>query len=373
MKPNHPRPDQTLRVAMLAKGWTGFLDTSFRRLAERNVDLFIAAPEAMPDTSYPEFTFDGYAESFRWRGTRKSRWPASQRDDLVARVQSFRPHAVLMHSWETPGYRAVVKATRGAALRVLWMDNIWLGNARQWAGRLSSPFYLRPLFDAVMVPSDRTEFFARRLGFSAADVIRGAWSADTELFRTEPREGAELVGRRRFVSALRLVHHKGADVLAEAYSLYRQRSDDPWALDVAGIGPLASAFDGIPGVDMHGFVAPPALAALMRSSSCYVNPSRLEPYALVLHEAAASGLPILCGDVIGAAPTMVQDGQNGWIVPGGDVEALAEAMHRISELGPERVAEMSEISRKLASRLSPDGWARHLDDELRRRIVRLPD
>ncbi|HUS21498.1 MAG TPA: glycosyltransferase family 4 protein [Aeromicrobium sp.] len=373
MKPNEPRPDDTLRVAMLAKGWTGFLDTSFRRLAERNVDLFIAAPEAMPNTSYPEYRFDDYAASFRWSSTGNNRWPASQRDDLVARVRSFDPHAVLMHSWETPGYRAVVKATRGTALRVLWMDNVWLGNARQWAGRLASPFYLRPLFDAVMVPSDRTEFFARRLGFSAADVIRGAWSADTELFRTEPREGAELAGRRRFVSALRLVHHKGADVLAAAYNHYRQLSDDPWDLDVAGIGPLASSFDGLPGVHMHGFVAPPDLAELMRESSCYINPSRLEPYALVLHEAAASGLPILCGDVIGAAPTMVQDGQNGWIVPGGDERALAEAMHRVSGLSPDRLAGMSEISRKLASRLSPEGWARHLDDELRRRIDRMTD
>lgn len=250
------------------------------------------------------------------------------------------------------------------------MDNVWLATPKQWLGRLASPFYLHPLFDAVMVPSDRTEFFARRLGFAAADVIRGAWSADTELFHSGPRDGSELAGRRRFVSALRLVHHKGADILAEAYAIYRAESKDPWDLDVAGIGPLAAAFDELPGVHLHGFVAPGDLAELMRTSSCYVNPSRMEPYALVLHEAAAAGLPIVCGDMIGAAPTMVQDGQNGWIVPGGDPRALAEAMQRVAELSPGRLGEMSEISRKLGSRISPEGWARHIDDELRRRVAR---
>lgn len=354
-------PDKTLRVAILAKGPAGFLDASYRRLAERNVDLFVAARTSLPNTAYSGSEFYDYAESFLWDG-------APDGAALIKRINEFQPHAILMQSWETPGYRAVMKAARGRALRVLWMDNMWRNTLRQWTGRLAVPFYLRPLFDAVMVPGDRTEFFARRLGFEAADVIRGALSADTDIFRTEPRAGEEIAGHRRFVAALRLVEHKGADVLARAYDKYHRESADPWDLGIAGIGPLASELEHLPGVQLHGFLAPVQVASLMRDSSCLINPSRIEPYAVVLHEAAASGLPILCGDAIGAAPTMVQDGQNGWIFPSGDSGALADALHRIAEQSPDRLAEMSEVSRKLAARLSPGGWARNVDEELRRRV-----
>lgn len=349
-----------LRVAMLAKGWTGFLDTSFRRLADRDVELFIAYPAGMKDTAYPPYAVHEYADVLRWES-------APPVGELLDRIREFRPDAVLVHSWEVDAYRAVLKA-HPEALRVLWMDNIWLGTPRQWMGRLTSRWYLHPLFDAAFVPSDRTEAFARRLGFGADAIIRGAWSADTGLFGAPERTPDELGSRRRFVSALRLVHHKGADQLGEAYTRYRTLTPEPWDLDIAGIGPLADTLSDIPGVHLHGFLAPEDLAALMHRSSCYINPSRQEPYGLVLHEAAAAGLPILSGDVIGAAPTMVQDGQNGWVFPGSDPAALADAMLRVSSRTPEELADMSRISRSLSLRISPDGWARHLHEEVLRRL-----
>jgi glycosyltransferase involved in cell wall biosynthesis len=223
--------------------------------------------------------------------------------------------------------------------------------------------------DAVMVPSDRTEFFARRLGFGPGDVIRGSLSGDVDLFASGPRTGVELAGRRRFLSVGRLVVHKGADVLAEAYRAYRAQVSDPWELHVVGIGPLDTRLAELPGVTMHGFVQPAGVAELMRESSALVLTSHIEPYGVVLHEAAAAGLPLLSSEFGGAAPVFVQDGHNGWLVPSGDVRGWAQAMARMSALPPERLATMSEVSRAVARRMSPTGWALHIHEEIERRIA----
>ena len=235
----------------------------------------------------------------------------------------FEPDAVFMTSWNyTPAYRAVMKAVDPRVVRVLIMDNLWRAAPKQWLGRATHRFFVDPVADVAMVPSDRTEFFARRLGFGPADVIRGSLSGDVDLFASGPRTGAELAGRRRFLSVGRLVVHKGADILAEAYRAYRAQVSDPWELHVAGIGPLESRLAELPGVTMHGFVQPPRVAELMRESSCLVLTSHIEPYGVVCTKRAAAGLPLLCAEFAGAAPVFVQDGHNGWLVPSGDVERV---------------------------------------------------
>ena len=353
-----------LRVVLLAQGWTGFNDASLRALADRGAEVMVIRPLAARDI---EFTvhIDEFGHDRPYAGDAVAA-------EVIAQLAEFRPDVVLMHSWHYGPYREALKAQPPEVLRVLWMDNIWRNTAKQWLGRAVGRYWVRSIFDAVMVPSDRTEFFARRLGFAPHDVIRGSLCADTKLFGSEPRGAEEIGSRRAFVAVLRLVHHKGADVLAEAYRRYRDLSEDPWDLNLVGLGEMSDHFDGLPGVVRHGFLQPAQVADLMRASSAYINPSREDPYAVVLHEAALCGLPILTSDFVGAAPTMVSDGSNGWVVTAGRADLLADAMLRMSSLPAERLAEMSDISRNLGRRLDSPRWARNMEEELvRRRTAKL--
>lgn len=363
-----------MRIALLVNGMTGYLDAEFRALHRAGHELFVATPGrpevavgAMHDTAFERFEVADVAATYL-------AWPSEpDAADLVRRVQEFAPDAILVWSWNfSDAYRAVLRAADPAVVRGLVMDNLWRAAPKQWLGRLTHRWYLRPVFDVAVVPSDRTEFYARRLGFSAADVIRGSISADTDLFAAPPRDGAALAAAARFLYVGRLVDHKGADLLAEAYARYRDlaaaRGVEPWALAVAGIGPLRPLLARIEGVELLGFRQPAQVAELMREVSAFVLPSHIEPYGVVVQEAAASALPILCTDFTGAMPGFVSDGGNGWVVPSGDVEAMAAAMLRTSTAGPERLAEMSRVSRALSERTSPDRWARHLVEELQRRV-----
>ncbi len=357
-----------MRIALLTNGLTGYLAAQYRQLHKLGNELLVVAPasaevsgEAMADTAFTGLGVEEYARVVSW-----SQPPAPA--ELVALVGEFGPDAVLGHSWNyTPAYRAVMKSVPSHVVRILVMDNLWRAAPKQWLGRAIHRWYVDPIADAALVPSDRSEFYARRLGFGPADIIRGSLSGDTELFGSPPRSAEELASRRSFVYVGRLVWHKGPDLLAEAYRRYRELVDDPWRLDVVGLGPMAELLRPIEGVRMHGFLAPADVAALMHASACYVLPSHIEPYGVVVHEAAAAGLPILCSDFAGAAPGLVQDGYNGWIVPARDVELWARAMARISSLPPDRLASMSDVSRAVACRLSPAGWALNLHEELLRR------
>jgi glycosyltransferase involved in cell wall biosynthesis len=357
-----------VRIVLLVNGMTGYLHAEFEALHKLGHELLLVTPGssevvvgAMVDTAFGDLGTEQFATVIAWD-------QPLEPDDLVARVRDFDPDAVLMTSWNfAKAYRAVMKAVPARVVLVLIMDNLWRAAPRQWLGRATHRWYVDNVADAALVPSDRSEFYARRLGFGPADIIRGSISADTHLFRSPSRTAEELAGRRTFLYVGRLVDHKGADVLAHAYRRYRELVDDPWDLQVVGIGPLQPMLEELPGVTLHGFVQPPGVAELMREVSCFVLTSHIEPYGVVVHEAAASGLPILCSDFTGAVPGFIQDGYNGWVVPAGAVEHWAQAMRRMSLLPGSRLAEMSDVSRALSTRLSPEGWARNLEEELQRR------
>jgi glycosyltransferase involved in cell wall biosynthesis len=54
-----------------------------------------------------------------------------------------------------------------------------------------------------------------------------------------------------------------------------------------------------------------------------------EPLATVVHEAMSMGRPAI-GTTPGGHEDMIDDGESGFVVPAGDVEALAAAMARLA-------------------------------------------
>ena len=86
---------------------------------------------------------------------------------------------------------------------------------------------------------------------------------------------------------------------------------------------------------------------LYAEASVVVSPSLLpESFGLVILEAMAAARPVVASSVGGPAELIV-DGENGFLVPPGDAEALADAIGRLLE-DPERRRRMGEAGRKRA-------------------------
>jgi glycosyltransferase involved in cell wall biosynthesis len=75
--------------------------------------------------------------------------------------------------------------------------------------------------------------------------------------------------------------------------------------------------------------------------------SEREPWAVVVNEAAACGLPLVLSDRVGAAHDLLRDGENGSLVAAGDVPAAAAALRELTA-SPELRNAQGARSRELA-------------------------
>ena len=92
---------------------------------------------------------------------------------------------------------------------------------------------------------------------------------------------------------------------------------------------------------------------MYRTHHLFVLPSLVEGFGLVYLEALAEGLPILCTTNTGG-PDVIEDGVEGFIVPPGDVDAIASVIEAcLAE--PGLLPAMSEAASVLASRQT---WSR---------------
>jgi glycosyltransferase involved in cell wall biosynthesis len=356
-KPSDEQPTagvrRPLRVAVLWQGMSGYLNACLQALSSTGrVSLSVAFRAPSEDSPYDESNFSSFARQYRWQ-------VSPDPEALTALLGGDRLDAVLVCSWNVPGYRALLPDLgRQGVTRVLCMDNQWDGTPKQWLGRLTWRQYLRPYYDLAFVPGYRQLQFARRLGFRREHIMRGLYCADTPAFIVPSAwEGSR---ERAFLFVGRLVPQKGLSTLVQAYGKYREAVDDPWPLLVAGTGPEAQLFHRVPGVRMLGFVQPQELPMTMWGATGLICPSAFEPWGVVIHEATAAGLVVVCSEAVGAGVHLVQDGFNGFVVPTGDVPDLARAMTVLTRASNERLDAMSQASVLLSKQYSPERWAQYV-------------
>ena len=343
-----------MRVCVLWTSLTGYVNSCLRLLALDGNDIFVAS--AIPSSPAPY-----EIAQFEWMRNLHYIDLRGENEGLVEALKDFRPEVIVICGWRVPSYRRIARVFAGRAVRVMTMDNQWHGTARQRVGCALSGLFVQPLCDYIFVAGERQAELARRLGFSQDRIRYGVYSCDVAEF-TKPTPETLQSEAPAFLYFGRLVSDKGIDTLVEAYTLYRQSGSEPWPLRVAGTGPLSVLLEDRPGVDLLGFIQPHHLPSTLWSATCALFPSRVEPWGVALHEAAAAGLPLIATHVCGAAVHMVQDSLNGYLVDPDDPWQLARAMVRIQRQSCRARSEMGRLSRLLAMQYTPERWARTLTE-----------
>jgi 1,2-diacylglycerol 3-alpha-glucosyltransferase len=264
--------------------------------------------------------------------------------------------------------------------------------AQRWAKRNQVPFLLwsestvndqRPgsrLLDSLkqiffdnchgfVVPGTSARNYVRQMGtaedriFLAPNAVdidlfaSGADSARANALRLRARLG---LPSRYFLFVGRLVKAKGVSDLLEAYAGLSRELRSQIALVLAGGGPLRAQLESQaqsvhPGtIYFPGFVDRDELAAYYGLAECLVFPTHTDTWGMVVNEAMACGLPVICSRVAGCASDLI--GSNGKLVPASKIEELTRALEEIA-ISPGLREQMSLRSRELIRRYSPEHCA----------------
>lgn len=346
------------RVTVLFSRLSGYMAACLKTLRQDyGVVLQVICHPPAPDAPFDR-------RHFEWVDELRER---TMLDDasLHEAVESFDPHAIFMSGWLDSGYLEVARSFKSRGIPVVaGSDAQYTGSLRQRLGQVVAPLYLHPAIDVLWVAGERQRQFATRLGYEGPRCWEGYYSCDWDSFGSEFEEDAERSDTFLFTG--RYIERKGIDTLIEAYRMYREQVDDPWRLVCAGAGELAALLARQEGVEDRGFVQPDDLPGLMREAGAFVLPSRKEPWGVVVQEAAASGLPLICSTACGAAVHLLTEGYNGYHFTPGDAEHLARCMVRMSTLSPEDRRVMGLNSHNLSRQYTPTVWARTLMDGIDR-------
>lgn len=280
--------------------------------------------------------------------------------DIEHSVNCFSPDAVLMSSWNFSDYMKITRRLRRKGVYVVSViDHQWEGTLKQWLGVLSSRWFLKPSIDCFLVAGDRQAYFSRKLGYD--NILYGLYAASVDEFKTT----TPLSSRDpSFLFVGRLIAIKGIENLLTAYRLYRQQSTSPWGLKIAGTGNLKSLAKDTQGVELYGFVQPSDVPKLMQSARAFILPSIWEPWGVVIHEAAAAGLPIIATYDCGAVTSFVRDGVNGFIIQS-NPSAIKDAMLKLTMCKVGELERFGQASQTLAGLWTPKGLAHYFATNVR--------
>jgi len=221
-------------------------------------------------------------------------------------------------------------------------------------------FYRGVSFEAVS-ESTRLDLVSRGIPASAIRVIHNG--VDVDSLTPDP------AGRSptpRFAYLGRLKRYKQVDLIVQAFARLAHASA---TLEIAGTGDdrprlerLARSLDLGDRVRFLGFVTEEEKLALLRSAWAMVFTSAKEGWGITNLEAAACGTPVIASDSPGLRDS-VRHGETGYLVPHGDVTALATAMRAIAE-SPDLVATLGRRGRAFAETFTWDRAARETEAHL---------
>jgi poly(glycerol-phosphate) alpha-glucosyltransferase len=152
-----------------------------------------------------------------------------------------------------------------------------------------------------------------------------------------------------------LTNRKRVQHATEAVAVARTRSGADLRLDVYGDGTAREELEATLGADagvitLHGH--DPGARRMLPLASFLLLTSTSEGFPLVLIEAMAAGCLPIAYDVRYGPADLIADGRNGFLVPDGDIAALADAIIRLQRMPTERVARMRRAARATAERFS---------------------
>jgi GalNAc-alpha-(1->4)-GalNAc-alpha-(1->3)-diNAcBac-PP-undecaprenol alpha-1,4-N-acetyl-D-galactosaminyltransferase len=248
------------------------------------------------------------------------------------------------------------------------------GQLGEFMRRVSYPF----ADSIVFLDEGQAKYASMNFKYWQTNAIPNA-IPEIEIKGSNPFDPLRFTGKRyNIVGMGRLVHQKGFDILLNVFAKIASLYPD-WGLILIGEGPNRKALeDQVERLGLRGMVYMPGLISDPFSILCkcdiFAFSSRYEGQGLALIEAMACGLPVVSFDCESGPRLVIQQSQNGLLVPPEDEIAMADALSNLMG-DQERRQSMGLRAKKVAQSFKIDAIAKQwiiLFEEERSRRRNLP-
>lgn len=290
------------------------------------------------------------------------------RRKVLSTLEAIRPDIVMAPATPFPEGMAAYAYCLGTGKNAVMMDDAWEHTDRRGSFTRFIKRQIHKNIDVAFVPASSHASYYESLGFPRERIVFGVDVVDNDFFarnaqaaRTHSRSVRQslCLPEKYFLFVGRFLPRKGLECLVEAYKAYRQQTKGGlWSLVLVGTGDhletVRQQAEDTAGIVFAGPRFGPELASFYGLAGALVVPSEADPWALVVNEGMASGLPVIVSRGCGAAHTLVRAGENGWTFEPGDAGTLARLMAEISGLSDIALARMGETSEKIIAEWSLD-------------------
>ena len=265
---------------------------------------------------------------------------------ILRALRESRPDVVVVSGWSTFAAQAAIAWCRRRRVPYLpLVESHDLGPRKGWRRAVKGavvPRVLRSAAGALALgaasrdslvergaPRERIHIFANTIDVPAWEERQRRLAQRRPELRAKLGAAADDVV---LLSVARLGPEKGLDTLVRGVAAAR---DPKLLLVVAGDGPQRREIEVLAqelGVRLRltGDLPADRIAEAYAAADIFALLSTRETWGVVVNEAAASGLPLVLSDRVGAAYDLLRDGENGSLVNAGNVVATGEAFKRFA-------------------------------------------
>ncbi len=215
----------------------------------------------------------------------------------------------------------------------------------------------------VAVSQNLARYMCSEVGIPAGKISVIINGIDVERFRSA-RVPSTTAGNIRIGIIARLAPVKDIATLLRAMAVVRRRKSLV-SLSIVGDGPERDALESLANelglsavVTFHGFRRD--IPSALKDMDIFVLSSLSEGTSITLLEAMASGKPLVVTNV-GGNPAIVEQGVNGFLVPAGDPDSLAQALLKLADDARLRQSMAAANIRKVTERYSIQSMARQYE------------
>jgi glycosyltransferase involved in cell wall biosynthesis len=282
-------------------------------------------------------------------------------DLVLAHSHLFLTSAAAVTAAHTVGKPSLV-LQHNTYIEYSWPWSLLEDAADQSLGR-----WVLTMTDRRLAVSDAAARYVEQIAPGPTSVVRNG--VDTRRFRPTRglqerealRAGLDLEPRSFVVFTVRRLSFKnGVDTLLEAALQLRDVRD--LRIVIAGAGPDRAAVERfvarhrLTSVRVLGFVPDDELVDWYRASDLFILPSKSgEGMPMVVLEAFASALPVVATRT-GGQVEMIEEGDNGWLIPPADPAAMAAAIASAFE----HLEKTREMGRRARSQVESLDWDRQV-------------